>query len=231
MKGDDFVSWVTRATLWVEENSRTVLMGLGGAVVVIIAAIGVFSWVRYRQDEAFVLLGEVQKAAKAVMAGEAAGPDALPARERPLRVIEAADRLLRERGSAPAAEWARYYRASALLDLGRHGEAAEGIRPLIEGGDDSLLAELSRMLAGRIEEARANYERAAEYYATAAERAGEHFPAEVALMDQARCLDTIGRRQEAINAYQKILDAYPDSPLADRVGRRLQDLKGSAQGL
>jgi tetratricopeptide (TPR) repeat protein len=112
-----------------------------------------------------------------------------------------------------------------LLDLGRNDEALAALEPLL-GGGRTLLATLSETLAGRAEEAKKNFQKAADHYAAAASGAAKDFPVEIALMGQARCLDALGKKEEAISAYQKVVDAYPDSPFAAKAGEKIQSLKG-----
>jgi tetratricopeptide (TPR) repeat protein len=233
MKGDEFVSWLTRATIWVEENSRTVLYGIGGAVLAAALVVAGLSWWRSSEEKAYTMLGQVQAAARAPLEGEA---DALPGapatpQERAARVVAAADRMLRDYPRGAAARWARYHRAAALLDLERTEEAATTLGQVLEGGSGGILHDLARLLAGRIEEARGSWQKAAELYAAAAEGAGAAFPRELALFDQARCLASAGRKQDAITAFQKVVDLYPESPLASRASQRVQQLRSEAEGI
>lgn len=230
MKQDEFVSWMTRATIWVEQNRNTVVAALGATAVLAAAVVGLVAWQHSREEAAFTLLGEVQKIARAPLAGEPGAGAAAGATsaERSSRVVAAADRLLSDYPSGAASEWARYHRAAALLDLGRNDEAATTLAPVLTGGSPRLVSDLSRLLSGRIEEARGNLQKAAEQYAAAAEISSKEFPAEMAIADQARCLATLGKKQEAIVAYQKIVDVYPESPLAGKASQKIRELKGSS---
>jgi len=232
MKQDEFVSWIQSASLWIEGNRNTVLGIAGGVVVIIAAVIGVIAWRQSEQEKAFTLLGRVQKIARQPIAGDgASAPGAFAtAKDRAAAVVEAADTMLRTYGRGPASDWARYHRAAALLEMGRKDEAAETLAPVLQSADPGLLSSLSRLLSGRIEEARGNYDKAASEYALAATTAGPDFPPEVALMDQARCLSSAGKTQDALAAYQKILDTYPASPLASKISQRIQELKGGGPG-
>jgi len=233
MKQDEFVSWLTRATVWFEQNSRTVMIGVGALLAAIAVVAGLFTWQRSRTERAFTMLGEVQQAAQLPLAGQpgaGAGAPSTPA-DRSMRVVEAADRMLKTHGRGDAATWARYHRSAALLDLGRKDDAAAEIETVLDRAEKgSLLEGLARLLAGRVDEARGNYAKAAEHYAAAASAAGPSFPPEMALFDQARCLQAMGSRQEAINALQKIVDLYPDSPLLARANQRLQELRTTSPG-
>jgi tetratricopeptide (TPR) repeat protein len=236
MKQDEFVSWMTRAILWTEENSTKVLMGLGGLVFAVLVVIGATSWISLRGDKAYASLARVQKVVRTPLVNEPdSGPGAFPtARERSSNVLEEADRMLEAHSRGQAANWARYYRAVALLDLGRAEEASAAASEVVErAGSRTLLGGLAGVVAGQAEESRSNFQAAADHYGSAAENDSSGFPPELALLHQARCLENLGREQDATDIYQKVLDTYPDSPLADRASGRLQELRAvpSPQGL
>lgn len=236
MKQDEFVSWVTRATVWLEENARAVVTG-----IVVVAAIGILvmagmAWQRSRTEKAFEMLAGIQQVVHTPLAGEpgAASDAFLDERQRAERVVEDVDRMLESYSSGAASRWARYYRAEALLELGRNDEAVQDAEAVAGGaGRDSLLGGLAGVLAGRAEEARGNLQRAAELYAQVAETAGtagSRFPPEIALLEQARCLNSMGEKEQAISTYQRIVDVYPNSPMAARASQRLEQLQGTADG-
>ncbi len=235
MKQDELVSTMTRAVIWAEENTRKLLMGLGAVVVLAIVLIVAAAWQRSRGEEAYRRLAEVQKAARTPLAAEV-GPGTesfASARERSERVEELADRMLESHSRGQAAAWARYYRAAALLELGRSEEASKAADDVARGaGEGSLLSGLALMMAGQAEEARSNLDRAIERYVAASKIEAPGFPAELALLRQASCLDQLGKTSEAMEAYQKVVTDYPDSPLAARADRKLRELRGEGvQGL
>jgi tetratricopeptide (TPR) repeat protein len=232
MKGDEFVSWVTRATIWVEENSRTVVIGITSALLLIAVVVGAFAWFRSSREKAFARLGEVQKIADTPVGSPVEQPGSFStAEERASRVVEAADRMLKDYGSGQPATWARYHRAAALLDLGRIDDASSSVEPLVNQASGTLLGDLSRLLAGRIEEARGNFQKAADLYGQAVAGASKSFPTELALFDQARCLSAAGKKDEAVSAYQKIVDLYAESPLAAKANQKIQEIRSPAQGM
>lgn len=232
MKGDEFVSWVTRVTIWVEENSRTVVIGITSALVLIAIGVGGLAWFRSSREKAFARLGEVQKIAGTPVGSPAEVPGAFAtAEERASRVVDAADRMLRDYGSGQAAAWARYHKAAALLDLGRIEDSASSVEPLLSQASGTLVGDLSRLLAGRIEEARGNFQKAADLYGQAVAGASASFPSELALWDQARCLSAAGKKDEAVSAYQKIVDLYGESPLAAKANQKIQEIRTPAQGM
>ncbi|HXI03590.1 MAG TPA: tetratricopeptide repeat protein [Candidatus Saccharimonadales bacterium] len=235
MKQDELVSWATRVFVWIEENSTTVLAGLGALLVLVIGGVGATAWMHSRSDNAYRLLAQVQKAVRTPVATESDpnthGEVFATSSERSNHIIESADQLLDAYSSGEAANWARYYKAVALLDLGKADDAGNTAKEIIDRADaDSMLAALAQMVAAQAAEAKKDLTQAIDHYTAAAESGAAGFPPELGLLNEARCLDELGRTQEAVAAYQKILDDYPNSPLAARAGKKLQELRGTPQG-
>ena len=233
MKQDELVSGLALVTRWIEENSRRVIIGLGvvaGAAVLIVAG---YFWYDAREERASEMLGEVQMAADTPLLGEAGETAQSPATvDDPAREgVAAADKMLDSYTSGTAANWARFTRAGALLELGRIEEAsADANESARRAGAGTLLKAFATGVSGRAEEARGNLQRAVELYEEAASSVESQFPAELALLDQARCQGELGETQAAMNTYQKILDIYPDSPVASKAGKKLQDLRDAGSG-
>jgi tetratricopeptide (TPR) repeat protein len=230
MKQDELVSWMTRAIIWAEQNTSRLLAGVGALVALLLVIMGIYMWAGSRTRDAYGMLAGVQKIVRTPLASEAdAGSDSFATqRERAQRTVDAADGLLEAHSSGDAANWARYYRAVALLDLGRSEDAVAAATAVIEATrGDEMLGGLARMVAGQAEEARSNLPAAVEQYAAAAEHDGSAFPPELAMLNQARCLDSMGRPQDAIAVYQKVLDLHGNSPLAERASRSLESLRGA----
>lgn len=234
MKQDEIVSWLTQASIWVEQNARSVMIGAAAVVVVALLVVAGVMWRSARRDEAFTMLAKVQRVATAALAGEeGAAPDAAAdEKDRAAKVVAAADEMLKQFPGGTAAAWARYTRASALMELGRWDAASsEALAAADAAGSDTLLGGLARVLAGRAEEARGNVQRAAELYAQAAETEDESFPVEVAMLDQARCQSAMGDSQAAMITYQKILDTYPESPIAETANQKLREMRQASGGI
>jgi tetratricopeptide (TPR) repeat protein len=233
MKQDELVSGLALFTHWIESNSRQVMIGAGvvaGTAVLILAG---YFWYEAREEKASVMLGVVQTVAGTPLLGEAGATtrSLATAEERALAVVAAADKMLDSYGSGTAANWARYTRAGALLELGRIEEASVDANASAgNAGSGTLLKAFATVVSARTEEARGNLQRAVELYEEAASFVDGQFPTELALLDQARCQGELGDTQAAMNTYQKIMDIYPDSPVASNASRKLQDLRDAGSG-
>lgn len=233
MKEDEIVSWLSRAGLWVEENARMVLIGAGCLAILAALVAGGFWWRSSQREAAFAALATIQRLASAPLIGEpgAVAESAATVDERASKTVDAADEMLKRFPSGTAGGWARYARAGALLELRRLDAAStEALAVADTAGPSSLLGGLATVMAGRAEEARGNLQRAVELYEQAAASTDTSFPTEVALLDQARCQRAMGESQAATNTYQKILDVYPDSPMAEKANRMLRELREGSGG-
>lgn len=235
MKQDELVSTMSRVIVWTEENSRQVGFGLVAVALLVVAGFVVNAWMRSRAEEAYRRLAKVQKTMETPL-GAPAEPGqmsfATPA-ERSQEIIALAEGVIADYPRSQASTWARYYRAVALADLGRPEEALTAADEVAQRADgESMLEGLALMLAGQIEEARSNLDRAVERYSQAAAIESAGFPPEFALLRKAGCLDQLGRTPEAVEAYEKVVSDYPNSPLAARASQKLRELRGEGmQGL
>jgi tetratricopeptide (TPR) repeat protein len=232
IKHDDFVSGVTRTVIWVEDNARKVLWGLGGVVLAVVAGFAVNSWLEGRNEKALAALTEVERRYHAPVQGEqeqvfqrpTAGVTYASREEKFKAVLEAADEVLARYGSGTAVRQTRYYRGLALRDLGRLDEAAGEFDKLLDGRSKPLPRALTMVALAETREAAGRWEDAAGLYDRLAQEAPEPFPREMALIGKARCLEMEQKLDEARSVYQRVLDAYPDSPYAGTAQERLKQI-------
>jgi tetratricopeptide (TPR) repeat protein len=232
IKHDEFVSGVTRTVIWIEDNARKVLWGLGAVVLLIVAGFALTTWMSARNERAMALLAEVERRYHAAVQGEQepvlqrqTPGGAYASREEKYRaVLEAADDLLARHGSGNAARQARYYRGLALRDLGRLDEAAGEFEKIVNGRSKPLSRALAQVALAGTREAAGRWGEAAGIYDVLAQEAPEPFPREMALVGKARCLEMEQKLDEARALYRKVIDAYPDSPYAETAQERLKQI-------
>lgn len=232
IKHDDFVSGVTRSVIWVEDNARRVLWGLGGLVLLVAAGFAFSSWREGQNEKAMAAFAEVERRYHAPVQGEqdqvfqrpTAGATYANREEKYRAVLEAADDLLAKHGSGSASRQARYYRGLALRDLGRLDEAAGEFEKLLNGRPKPLPRALTQVALAETHEAAGRWSEAAGIYDRLAQEAPDPFPREMALISKGRCLEMEQKLDEARAVYQKLIDAYPDSPYADTAQERLKQI-------
>ena len=228
IKHDEFVTTVGKITGWVEANSRLLLVGAACAVGLFLAGYGIFAWRESRYMRAEAALGRVTEAFHATVGGDAPGDEAFATdAERYAAAVERADEVITSYGSTPAGQRARYYRALALYDGGQLDPAREAFDDFLARHSDHFLAPFARWKLGQIRERQGDLEGACDAYRELLEVEVPEFPNEVAYLDLARCLRSMGESVQAADTYRRMLDQYPESLYANDARQQLVEIEGS----
>ncbi len=200
------------ATLWLQANGK--LVGIGVAVVAVIG-LGIYG----------VRASDAKKQANASTALYAAQGALYQGQADSARV--ALQGVIDRYGSTSAGEQAVLLLAQSHFDA---GEFAEGIAILEEarsGASASFSASMDVLLAAGYE-GQANFEKAAEYYDSAAKAAGSSAERDAHRLAQARSLMRAGKDAEAKVLFEE-LRSKPGSPYAQEAAVRLGELMASGR--
>ena len=199
-------------------STRTLV--IAGLVVVTVALAGLGGWLWWTAYQRRVL-----EAHAAVMARvqPALGPDAsAEARTTAMRELE---QLLAAYPSARTVPEAAYELGNVRFAAAQYAPARTAYELAVQRGASGLLRALARGGVARTWEAERDFPRAAEAYAALVKDLDPRsFLYEDALMDQGRCLELAGKKDEAIAAYQRVLKDVPTAKRADDVRSRLASL-------
>jgi len=230
-KRDELVTVFERAHLYVEENLRQVGLAAAGAVLLVLGSLGVLRWTDARAEKASFLLGRMIQAYRAPLALSPEAQQAPPgtptygtAEERDTKVIEMADDLMARFGSSKAAPKALYYKALGLGSQKKYDDAAKVLGELLRRYPRDFLAPLARYQLARVREAEGNPAEALIHFQALAEDSRGLFPREEGLIGVARCQEEIGKSDEALKAYRRILSEFPDSEYAGEARSKIDQL-------
>src|SRR5438552_16675132 len=127
VKRDELVTVFERIHVYIEENLRRVALMAAIGIGLLLAILGVWSWLDGREQSASFLLARMMEAYRAPLAFSQEAQQAEPGSttyasgaERDQKVIELADDLLARFGSTRAAPRALYYKALALEREAKH---------------------------------------------------------------------------------------------------------------
>ncbi len=124
--------------------------------------------------------------------------------------------------NVPSSILARYFRGREFMDRGQWDEAEGDLRMVIKRGPPTLKAEAFCLL-GDVMLAKGHHEEALEDF-RACGREGRGWLDAYALLKEAMTLDRLGRSQEAIKAYEKVLPLLPSGEIELFVRMRLKEL-------
>jgi tetratricopeptide (TPR) repeat protein len=204
-------------------ETRTLI--IAGLVVLGVALAALGGWVWWDAHQRRVL-----EAHAAVMArvqpglGPEASADARAAAAKDLET------LLERYPSARTVPEAAYELGNVRFASGQYAPARAAYELALQRGPSGLLRSLLRGAVGRTWEAERDFNNAAQTYgALVKELDPRSFLYEDALMDQARCLEMAGKKDEAIATYERVLKEVPTAKRAEDVRTRLASLGTAAR--
>ena len=137
-------------------------------------------------------------------------------------LLEAADAYPR----TPSGVTARYRAAAALAALGRHDEAAEHYRQVIDSDEGGVYGRMATLGLASVEVSRGAYDEAIALLEPSAVPAPEApLPVDGVLMQLGHAYRLAGRTDDARAAFQRIMDEFPTSLYFPNAERELQVLQ------
>lgn len=225
IKHDKFVEEMQTAYAVARRNAPAVVWGVAGALILIALVAGVTLWRTRQENAAQKRLAEAIRIIEAPVAapGETSPPPETYASEQ--AKIAKAEPIFREivddHGSTDAADVASLYLARIELGRGDAASARKKLEEFVDEHSDHLLAQAARvslidlrLAAGEAQQVIGELERDVA-------SADEGLPQDVALTLLARAYESAKQPQKARDAYQRIVNEYPDSPYTLEAQRKL----------
>ena len=137
------------------------------------------------------------------------------------KFLEAADRY----PNSDAGITARYHAAGILASLGRYGEAEQRFQEVAEKGSDSIYGRTARLGQADAQIAQGKYDSAIAIYTEMSRDPNSQIPVDSVLMQLGRAYVRAGKKEEAIRAFNRIVDEFPQSLYASDARRELEEVK------
>ena len=216
---DRLVTVYARAWQFFDQNSGLVYGALAGLVVLVLAIAG---YLYYQNQQAQA----AEQALAPVQSTYAAGnyQAALGAGEGQAGLLEIID----EYGSTPAGNLARLLAANAYFQMEQYDRAL-GVLEEYEAGEN-LYGAGARALEAAIYESQGDYEAAAQRYLDAAELYPTEQTAPQYLISAGRNFETAGSYDEALAAYRRVEEEYPDADAVEEVPRYIARARAKSNG-
>lgn len=199
------------------------LLALGAGILALAAALGAGGWWWYRveQDKALDAWARIE-----TRLVTARGPQGTP--EQRAAALTEIEQFLAAHRSSSVAPLAAFELATLRFAAGQHAAARVAYELALARGASPTVRTLSRSgLAGTWEAERDFARAAALYQALLADLKPGEFQYEQTLLDLARTQLLVGRRDQAIATYERLLRDLPSSARADDVRARLASLAGA----
>lgn len=215
---DGFQVAMGRTLDTVQRNRRKILLFAGVLVLLVLAAVAWFVYVRAIEDDAQALLADGVEAYGAPLAEDPAAEGAAltfpDEQARTTRAEELFDQVVEEYGLSDAADVARVYLGNIAAGRGEVDRAVGLWRDFVDEHPEHMVAAQVRLNLFALERAAGRGEQVAAELEGMVNDDDRALPQDVALFELATTLEELGRGEEAAVYYQRLVDEFRESPYA-----------------
>jgi TolA-binding protein len=231
LKENELRTFAKRAAETVEARGRESMIILIAVGVVAAIAVGYFVWRERVQGKAHALLADAMTVAEARIGpppapGTPAGGLYFPTeRERSqaalIKYRAAADAY----PSTDAGIYARYQEAATTLALGNSMQAAGVYQQVINTAGDGFYGQMARLGLAEAQARAGQFDQAINTFKEMSQRKDGPLPVDGILMQLGKTYLEAGKRADAQQTFNKLVEEYPESPYTSDAKRELETLK------
>ncbi len=224
-------AFVRQAREAIENRRRETAAIVALAVVVGGAALGYFGWRQHVQTKAHALLAEAMTVQDARVGpppapGTPANGIYFPAeRERSQAALTKFKIAADAYPSTDAGIYARYQEGALSLTLGTPTGAAAAFQQVIEKAGDGFYGQMARLGLAEAQARAGQFDQAINAFKDLAQRKDGPLPVDGILMQLGRTYLDAGKKAEAQQTFNRIVEEYPESPFTADARRELETLK------
>jgi len=219
------------ATVRLQEHRRTVMLGAGAVLLVLVAGIGYWAWTTRSANRAQALLGDaivvMQSPVEETKPGAKPGVTGYPTvQARAEAALAKFAEVYNAYPSTDAGIASRYYAASTLALLGRHDEAAARFQETADrAGANSFYGRMARLGVVETNTQSKKYDAAITMaQALVNNTSDDTIPRDALLMELGRVQAAAGKKAEAKQTLDKVIADFPGSPYVEEAKRMLAEL-------
>ena len=236
MKRNELSTALGKGYDYAESHGRTILMA-AGAVLALALLAGLFYVYRNSQAEkASTALARAIEVYQAPIDPAAPKPDDpvsptfADEAARQTRAKALFQELYEKHGSTVAGDIASVYLAQIAMAENQPERARELWNDFLDDNDDHLLAGQTRVNLLRLDRSQGKGQEVAQTLTAMLDEAEPPLPMDVILNELASTQEQLGKTQEAVQSYQRILDEFPQSPYAQEARQKIGALDPSRAG-
>jgi TolA-binding protein len=139
------------------------------------------------------------------------------------KFLETADRF----PNTEAGITARFHAAGILASLGRYGEAEQRYQEVVSRGGSTLYARTARLGLADSQLAQSKFDSAIAIYTELSRDTNAQLPLDGVLMQLGRACARAGRKEEAVRAFKRVTEEFPQSLYGDDAKRELDEVRKS----
>jgi pentatricopeptide repeat protein len=231
LKENELRTFARRAAETVEARGRETTFILAAVVVLVAVAIGYFAWRERVNGKAHALLADAMTVAEARIGpppapGTPAGGLYFPTeRERAQAALVKYTIAADAYPSTDAGIYARYQEATTTLALGNSMQAAGVFQQVIKSAGDGFYGQMARLGLAEAHARAGQYDEAINTFKEMSQRKDGPLPVDGILMQLGKTYLEAGKRADAQQTFNKLVEEYPESPFTTDAKRELETLK------
>ena len=211
-----------------EGRQREAMLGLAAVGVVVIVAIAFFAWRERQQTQAATLLAGAVAVKDARIGPPGTAEQGLRfnnERERAQASLTKFKTAADAYPSTDAGLYARLEEAATYMTLGNPAQAAASFQQVIDKGGNSIYGQSARLGLAGAQAAQGQYDQAINAFKELAQRKDGPLPVDGILMQLGRTYLDAGKRADAQQTFNRLVEEFPDSPFTADARRELEQLK------
>lgn len=234
LKENELQTLARQARETYEERKRETTMLIGIVVVVGAIAIGYIAWRERVQTRAHTLLAEAVVVLEAPISpppapGQPAqGLRFATERERAQAALTKLKVAADAYPSTDAGLFARYQEGATYMALGNPTQAAAMYQQVIDRDGSGIHGQMARLGLAEAQARMGQYDQAIKAFQELSQRKDGPLPVDGILMQLGRTYLDAGKRTEAQQTFNRIVDEFPDSPYNSDAKRELDNLKAAS---
>jgi predicted negative regulator of RcsB-dependent stress response len=236
IKRDDFASAMGRGVEYAESHVRTIIYAVVGVLLLVALGVGIYYWRSHQSQDAGQALAQAVKVFQAPVVATGAQPNDPTAPSFPTpeahraAAKKAMEKVRDDYGSADAADVAGLYLAQIAAEEGKLDEARKLWQGFIDDHPKHMLAAEARVNLFHLDRQQGKAEQVITELRALLEKGDAPLPQDVLLHELGATLEQVKKPQEAAQAYQRILDEFPQSPYRTEAQQKVSALDPARAG-
>ena len=211
-----------------EGRQREAMLGLAAVGVVVIVAIAFFAWRERVQTQAATLLAGAVAVKDARIGPPGTAEQGLRFNNERERAQAALTKFKTAADAYPSTDaglYARLEEAASYMTLGNPAQAATSYQQVIDKAGNSIYGQSARLGLAGAQAAQGQYDQAINAFKELAQRKDGPLPVDGILMQLGRTYLEAGKRADAQQTFNRLVEEFPESPFTGDARRELENLK------
>jgi tetratricopeptide (TPR) repeat protein len=230
IKRDELANVMERGVEYAESHARTLFIAAGVALALVLLSALFFLYRSHRAGDASAALAQAMKVFQAPIDPAAPKPDDpqnptfADAAARQTRAKALFEKLRDDYGSTEAGDVASVFLGQIALAEGQPDRARELWNGFVDDHGDHLLAGEVQVNLFRLDRSQGKGQEVAQKLQSMLDEAEPPLPQDVLLHELGATQEQLGKKQDAVGSYQRILDEFPQSPFAQEARQKIGEL-------